>query len=134
MKNLKRIGNAVRNLAVLKADFEEGLITKAQIARKHRISPSTLWRYSRKHGGEYACERDRVTREYSSGSARRLDEIRNNLLEEHLIELGLMREELTGIDDLKELRIFSGKVDNLIRCIRTERLSLGLPYEITSVS
>jgi len=45
-----------------------------------------------------------------------------------------MREELKRIDDLKELRIFSGKVDNLIRCIRTERLSLGLPSEITSVS
>ena len=31
MKNPKRIGNAVRNLAVLKADFEEGLTSKEVI-------------------------------------------------------------------------------------------------------
>ncbi len=134
MKQEKRIGSAIQNLAVLKTDFEEGLSTKQRIALKHQISTTTLWRFSKKYGWEYASERERVTEEYSLGSARRLDRIRNDVIEEHLIALSLMREELMGIDDLKELRIFSGKVENLIRCIRTERLSLGLPTEISSFS
>tara|TARA_B100000686_G_C16449252_1_gene791148 strand:+ start:110 stop:313 length:204 start_codon:yes stop_codon:yes gene_type:complete len=52
--------NHLKNIGVLKADYEVGINSKVDIYNKHVISTVTLWRYARKGKWSYGKMRGEV--------------------------------------------------------------------------
>ena len=126
----KKIRSAVNNLALIKTDYEDGLCSKRKIAELHSISTTSLWRYAKEYGWEYACRRNEVMREYSQMSAKRLMSQKEDLLEEHALALSQLREVLMMTEDMNELKKIDKRVDSIVKCIKAERLCYGMPSEI----
>ena len=118
------------NLDLIRADYEVGLCSKRKVAQKLGISTVTLWRYATEAGWEYGKKRDAVMEEVSELSVQRLMGQRGEVVEDHAITLIKLREELMNADDLEEIKLISGRVDAMLKCIKTERLCYGLPNEI----
>ena len=126
----RRVKAAADNLALIRADYEAGLCSKRKVAHKHGISTVTLWRYATEAGWEYGRKRDAVMDEVSELSVQRLMAQRGEVIEDHAITLTHLREELMNAEDLEEIKLISGRVDAMLKCIKTERLCYGLPNEI----
>ena len=129
MTTARRI-TATDNIALLRADYEAGLCSKRKIANSHNISEVTLWRYAKEECWEYGRKRDAVMEEVSELSVQRLMAQRGEVVEEHAITLTHLREELMNAEDLEEIKLISGRVDAMLKCIKAERLCYGLPSEI----
>ena len=97
--------SGIRNLALLKSDYEDGLWSRQKIAENHSISAVTLWRVSKKEGWEYGKKRDQVMEKVSQASMNRLMSMRSDVLEEHALTVSLLREEIMVTEDMKELKI-----------------------------
>ena len=126
----RRVKAAADNLALIRADYEAGLCSKRKVAHKHGISKVTLWRYATEAGWEYGLKRDAVMEEVSELSVQRLMAQRGEVVEDHAITLTHLREELMNAGDLEEIKLISGRVDAMLKCIKAERLCYGLPSEI----
>ena len=48
IRNDSEIDNQYSKMASIKTDYEAGIQSKVDIAKKHEISPVTLWRYALK--------------------------------------------------------------------------------------
>ena len=130
MPSERRVKAAADNLALIRADYEAGLCSKRKLAQTHSISTVTLWRYATEAGWEYGRKRDAVMEEVSELSVKRLMAQRGEVVEEHAITLTHLREELMNAEDLEEIKLISGRVDAMLKCIKAERLCYGLPSEI----
>ena len=70
--------------------------------------------------------------EVSELSVQRLMTQRGEIVKDHAITLTKLREELMNAGDLEEIKLISGRIDAMLKCIKAERLCYGLPNEITS--
>ena len=131
MPSERRVKAAADNLALIRADYEAGLCSKRKVALMHNISTVTLWRYATEEGWEYGRKRDAVMNEVSELSVQRLMSQRGEVVEDHAITLTHLREELMNAEDLEEIKLISGRVDAMLKCIKAERLCYGLPNEIS---
>ena len=126
----RRVKAAADNLALKLADYEAGLCSMRKVARMHNISTVTLWRYATEEGWEYGKKRDAVMEEVSELSVQRLMTQRGEVVEDHAITLTHLREELMNAEDPEEIKLISGRVDAMLKCIKAERLCYGLPNEV----
>ena len=134
MNQDKTVKSAADNLALIRADYEEGLCSRRKVAQKHRISRVSLWRYSKELNWVYGRNRDSLMKKVSQLSAERLMAQRADAVEEHAIALSLLREDLMNTDDMTGLKLIEKRADTLIKIIKGERLAYGLPSEIKSDS
>ena len=124
--------SAADNLALIRADYEGGLCSKRKIAQNHNISSVTLWRYASEGNWKYGWKRDQLMQEVSEASVQRLMASRADTVEDHAIALASIREQIMNIDNAKDLKVLSKRVDTLLECIKAERLCFGLPSEVVS--
>ena len=113
------------NLALLKVDYEGGIMTRAEIAEKHGINKSTLYRHAVNHSWEF--EKPLVAMQ--TAMVRRLGERRADINDQHLVELNELKEQLIDTADIKTVRMLSDKTEAILKIIRGERMALGLPSD-----
>ena len=83
----------------LKADYEAGIQSKVDIAKKHEISPVTLWRYAQKGNWSYGRLREDLLESMSEEALKRLGKLTGSIIEEHVMLLsGLRKQILTATD------------------------------------
>ena len=126
--------NHLKNIGVLKADYEAGINSKVDIANKHGISAVTLWRYASKWEWNYGRMREEVMESLSQAALERLCKLTETVIEEHVLLLSQMRNKMMTLDDPKEVKHYSSQVDALLKCIKGERTALGLPNHIVGMS
>ena len=118
----------------MKTDYESGLIKKTEIAKKHGISPVTLWRHAQKGEWNYGRLREDVLESLSEEAISRLGKLTGSIIEEHLMILSELRRKILSEKDSKEIKLLSSQVDALVKCIKGERTALGLPNHILGVT
>ena len=118
----------------MKTDYESGLIKKTEIAKKHGISPVTLWRHAQKGEWNYGRLREDVLESLSEEALSRLGKLTGSIIEEHVMLLSELRRKILSEKDSKEIKLLSSQVDALVKCIKGERTALGLPNHILSVT
>ena len=126
--------NHLKNIGALKADYEAGINSKVDIAKKHGISAVTLWRYASKWEWNYGRMREEVMESLSQAALERLGQLTESVIEEHVMLLSQMRRKMMTLDDPKEVKHYSSQVDALLKCIKGERTALGLPNHIVGMS
>ena len=126
--------NHLKNIGALKADYEAGINSKVDIAKKHGISAVTLWRYASKWEWNYGRMREEVMESLSLAALERLGQLTETVIEEHVMLLSQMRRKMMTLDDPKEVKHYSSQVDALLKCIKGERTALGLPNHIVGMS
>ena len=126
--------NQLRDIGALKADYEVGINSKVDIAKKHGISAVTLWRYASKWEWNYGRMREEVMESLSQAALERLGQLTESVIEEHVMLLSQMRRKMMTLDDPKEVKHYSSQVDALLKCIKGERTALGLPNHIVGMS
>ena len=126
--------NHLKNIGALKADYEAGINSKVDVAKKHGISAFTLWRYASKWEWNYGRMREEVMESLSQAALERLGQLTESVIEEHVMLLSQMRRKMMTLDDPKEVKHYSSQVDALLKCIKGERTSLGLPNHIVGMS
>ncbi len=118
----------------LKADYEAGIQSKVDIAKKHEISPVTLWRYAQKGNWSYGRMREDVLESMSEEALNRLGKLTGSIIEEHVILLSGLRKQILTATDTSEIKRMSTQVDALVKCIKGERTALGLPNHIVGMT
>ena len=126
--------NHLKNIGVLKADYEVGINSKVDIYNKHVISTVTLWRYARKGKWSYGKMREEVLESLSQEAIERLGLLAETVIEEHVMLLSQMRKKIMAQDDPKKVKRYALQVDALLKCIKVERTALGLPSHIVVMS
>ena len=109
--------NHLKNIGALKADYEAGINSKVDIAKKHGISAVTLWRYASKWEWNYGRMREEVMESLSQAALERLGQLTESVIEEHVMLLSQMRRKMMTRDDPKEVKHYSSQVDALLKCI-----------------
>ena len=122
------------DICTLKADYEAGLHPKVNIAKKHGISPVTLWRHSRKGNWSYGRMREDVLESMSEEALKRLGKLTGSIIEEHVMLLSGLRQQILTATDTSEIKRMSSQVDALVKCIKGERTALGLPNHIVGMT
>ena len=125
MPSERKVKAAADNLALIRANYEAVLCSNRKVAQTRGISTVTLWRYATEEGWEYGLKRDEVMQEVSDLFVQRLLPQRSELIEKHAITLALLREDLMNAENLKEIKLISGSVDAMLKCIKAERLCYG---------
>ena len=115
------------NLALIKTEFEGGLLTQAQICEKYGMHRATLHRWSVSNGWEYASKRERALVEMQTALVRRLGQRRAEISDQHLLELNDIKSQLFECTNVKEASLLSSKADTLVKLIKAERLALAMP-------
>ena len=118
----------------LKADYEAGIQSKVEIAKKHRISPVTLWRHAQKGKWSYGRLREEVLESMSEEALKRLGKLTGSIIEEHVMLLSGLRKQILTATDTSEIKRMSSQVDALVKCIKGERTALGLPNHIVGMT
>ena len=126
--------NQHSDLSLLKADYEAGIQSKVHIAKKHRISPVTLWRHANKGNWSYGRLREEVLESMSEEALKRMGELTGSIIEEHVMLLSRMRKQILTATDTSEIKRFSSQVDALVKCIKGERTALGLTNHIVGMT
>ena len=126
--------NQLSDLCHLKADYEAGIQSKVDIAKKHGISPVTLWRHSRKGNWSYGRLREDVLESMSEEALKRLGKLTGTIIEELIMLLSGLRKQILKATDTSEIKRMSSKVDALVKCIKGERTALGLPNHIVGMT
>ena len=118
----------------LKADYEAGIQSKVNIAKKHGISPVTLWRHANKGNWSYGRMREEVLESMSEEALKRLGKLTGSIIEEHVMLLSGLRKQILTATDTSEIKRMSNQVDALVKCIKGERTALGLPNHIVGMT
>ena len=118
----------------LKADYEAGIQSKVDIAKKHGISSVTLWRYAQKGNWSYGRMREDVLESMSEEALKRLGKLTGSIIEEHVMLLSGLRKQILTATDTSEIKRMSTQVDALVKCIKGERTALGLPNHIVGMT
>ena len=118
----------------LKADYEAGIQSKVDIAKKHGISPVTLWRHANKGNWSYGRLREEVLESMSQEALKRLGKLTGSIIEEHVMLLSGLRQQILTATDTSEIKRMSSQVDALVKCIKGERTALGLPNHIVGMT
>ena len=118
----------------LKADYEAGIQSKVDIAKKHGISPVTLWRHANKGNWSYGRMREDVLESMSEEALKRLGRLTGSIIEEHVMLLSGLRQQILTATDSSEIKRMSSQVDALVKCIKGERTALGLPNHIVGMT
>ena len=126
--------NQHSDLSLLKADYEAGIQSKVDIAKKHGISPVTLWRHANKGNWSYGRLRKDVLESMSEEALKRLGKLTGSIIEEHVMLLSRMRKQILTATDTSEIKRMSSQVDALVKCIKGERTALGLPNHIVGMT
>ena len=126
--------NQHSDLCLLKADYEAGIRSKVDIAKKHGISPVTLWRHAQKGNWSYGRLREEVLESMSEEALKRLGKLTGSIIEEHVMLLSGLRKQILTATDTSEIKRMSNQVDALVKCIKGERTALGLPNHIVGVT
>ena len=126
--------NQLSDLCHLKADYEAGIQSKVDIAKKHGISPVTLWRHAQKGNWSYGRLREDVLESMSEEALKRLGKLTGSIIEEHVMLLSGLRKQILRATDTSEIKRMSTQVDALVKCIKGERTALGLPNHIVGMT
>ena len=126
--------NQHSDLSLLKADYEAGIQSKVDIAKKHGISPVTLWRHANKGNWSYGRLREEVLESMSEEALKRLGKLTGSIIEEHVMLLSGLRQQILKATDTSEIKRMSSQVDALVKCIKGERTALGLPNHIVGMT
>ena len=126
--------NQHSDLSLLKADYEAGIQSKVEIAKKHGISPVTLWRHANKGNWSYGRMREDVLESMSEEALKRLGKLTGSIIEEHVMLLSRTRKQILTATDTSEIKRMSTQVDALVKCIKGERTDLGLPNHIVGIT
>ena len=126
--------NQHSDLSLLKADYEAGIQSKADISKKHGISPVTLWRHANKDNWSYGSLREEVLESMSEEALKRLGKLTGSIIEEHVMLLSGLRQQILKATDTSEIKRMSSQVDALVKCIKGERTALGLPNHIVGMT
>ena len=126
--------NQHSDLSLLKADYEAGIQSKVDIAKKHGISTVTLWRHANKGNWSYGRLREDVLESMSEEALKRLGKLTGSIIEEHVMLLSGLRQQILTATDSSEIKRMSSKVDALVKCIKGERTALGLPNHIVGMT
>ena len=126
--------NQHSDLSLLKADYEAGIQSKIDIAKKHGISPVTLWRHANKGNWSYGRLREEVLESMSEEALKRLGKLTGSIIEEHVMLLSGLRKQILTATDTSEIKRMSTQVDALVKCIKGERTALGLPNHIVGMT
>ena len=118
----------------MKADYEAGIQSKVDIAKKHGISSVTLWRYAQKGNWSYGRMREDVLESMSEEALKRLGKLTGSIIEEHVMLLSGLRKQILTATDTSEIKRISTQVDALVKCIKGERTALGLPNHIVGMT
>ena len=118
----------------LKADYEAGIQSKVDIAKKHGISSVTLWRHANKGTWSYGRMREDVLESMSEEALKRLGKLTGSIIEEHVMLLSGLRKQILTATDTSEIKRMSSQVDALVKCIKGERTALGLPNHIVGMT
>jgi hypothetical protein len=81
----------------------------------------------------YASKRSEILEQFTEAAFKRLNAQRVDSVEQHAIELQAIRGSLDQIENLEEATLIEKRVDLLLKCIRGERTTFGLPNEIRQV-
>ena len=125
--------NQHSDLSLLKADYETGIQSKVEIAKKHGISSVTLWRHANKGNWSYGRLREEVLESMSEEALKRLGKLTGSIIEEHVMLLSGLRKQILTATDTSEIKRMSSQVDALVKCIKGERTALGLPNQIVGM-
>ena len=126
--------NQHSDLSLLKADYEAGIQSKVDIAKKHGISTVTLWRHANKGNWSYGRMREDVLESMSEEALKRLGKLTGSIIEEHVMLLSGLRKQILTATDTSEIKRMSTQVDALVKCIKGERTALGLPNHIVGMT
>ena len=126
--------NQLSDLCHLKADYEAGIQSKVDIAKKHNISTVTLWRHAQKGNWSYGRLREDVLESMSEEALKRLGKLTGSIIEEHVMLLSGLRQQILKATDTSEIKRMSSQVDALVKCIKGERTALGLPNHIVGMT
>ena len=126
--------NQHSDISLLKADYEAGIQTKVNIAKKHNISTVTLWRHAQKGNWSYGRLREDVLESMSEEALKRLGKLTGSIIEEHVMLLSGLRQQILKATDTSEIKRMSSQVDALVKCIKGERTALGLPNHIVGMT
>ena len=126
--------NQHSDLCLLKADYEAGIQSKVDIAKKHGISSVTLWRHAQKGNWSYGRMREDVLESMSEEALKRLGKLTGSIIEEHVMLLSGLRKQILTATDTSEIKRMSSQVDALVKCIKGERTALGLPNHIVGMT
>ena len=126
--------NQHSDLSLLKADYEAGIQSKIEIAKKHGISPVTLWRHAQKGNWSYGRMREDVLESMTEEALKRLGKLTGSIIEEHVMLLSGLRKQILTATDTSEIKRMSSQVDALVKCIKGERTALGLPNHIVGMT
>ena len=126
--------NQHSDLSLLKADYEAGIQSKVDIAKKHGISSVTLWRHANKGNWSYGRLREEVLESMSEEALKRLGKLTGSIIEEHVMLLLGLRKQILTATDTSEIKRMSSQVDALVKCIKGERTALGLPNHIVGMT
>ena len=126
--------NQHSDLSLLKADYEAGIQSKVDIAKKHGISSETLWRHANKGNWSYGRLREDVLESMSEEVLKRLGKLTGSIIEEHVMLLSGLRQQILTATDTSEIKRMSTQVDALVKCIKGERTALGLPNHIVGMT
>ena len=134
IRNDSEIDNQYSKMASIKTDYESGIQSKVDIAKKHDISSVTLWRYAQKGNWSYGRLREEVLESMSKEALKRLGKLTGSIIEEHVMLLSGLRKQILTATDTSEIKRMSTQVDALVKCIKGERTALGLPNHIVGMT
>ena len=134
IRNDSEIDNQYSKMASIKTAYEAGIQSKVDIAKKHGISPVTLWRHAQKGNWSYGKMREDVLESMSEEALKRLGKLTGSIIEEHVMLLSGLRQQILTATDTSEIKRMSTQVDALVKCIKGERTALGLPNHIVGMS
>ena len=126
--------NQHSDLSLLKADYEAGIQSKVDIAKKHGISSVTLCRHAQRGNWSYGRMREDVLESMSEEALKRLGKLTGSIIEEHVMLLSGLRKQILTATDSSEIKRMSSQVDALVKCIKGERTALGLPNHIVGMT
>ena len=134
IRNDSEIDNQYSKMASIKTDYEAGIQSKVDIAKKHGISSVTLWRHANKGNWSYGRLREEVLESMSEEALKRLGKLTGSIIEEHVMLLSALRQQILTATDPSEIKRMSTQVDALVKCIKGERTALGLPNHIVGMT
>ena len=113
--------------ALVKTEYEAGLLTQKDLCIKYGIHRGTLHRWAVAGEWEFAVKREKALVDAQTALVRRMGQRRAEISGQHLHELNEMKDELMACQTLKEASLISSKADTLLKLIKGERLSLAMP-------
>ena len=122
-----------KKITMVKRDFELGLGSQSAIAKRYKMGTTSLWRLAKDNDWVYASKRKEILDKFTEAAFERLNSQRVDSVEQHAIELQAIRGSLDKIENLEEATLIEKRVDILLKCIRGERTTFGLPNEIRQV-